>query len=73
MEHRHFYICGCSPLPRFASPLSPKQLPQLMPPSSDPQIVHFFVKPLETFHSSCISLSHEIKCCHQVFLLPYFI
>lgn len=44
-----------------------EQLPQLMFLSSDPQTVHILGKSLETFHSLCISLSHEIKCCHCVF------
>lgn len=51
-EQRCFWICGCSPLPRFASSLSPR----LTPPSSDPQTVHFLGKPLRTFHSPCTSL-----------------
>jgi len=70
VEHRYFWICGCSSLPRFAPSLSPKQPPRLMPPSSDLQALHFPGKPLRTFHSPCSSLSHEIKCCHRVFLLP---
>lgn len=35
-----------------------------------PQAVCFLGKPLRTFHSLCISLSHWIKRCHRLFLLP---
>lgn len=55
-KQRYFWICGCSPLPRFASSLSPR----LTPPSSDPQTVHFLGKHLRTF-SQPVHISYHMK------------
>lgn len=62
-EHGYCLVSGCSPLPHFASSLSPKPLPWFVPPSSDPQTIRFLGKLCGTLHSLCISLSYEIKCC----------